>query len=290
MIVEELVIPEPFKTDKFELFQEGIYDNPGVNVYINTQKDFAFICPRPVVDYKEYLPRVKKLNLEKYKKQRSVYMERYLRIRSFVNNISNLLEIGAGDGSFLRIIKENHPTVGLSAVEPDASTLSQREEIENLENYESLEEICKYNNKYDAICLFHVLEHIIDPSAYLSKIGQSLIKNDSLVVVEVPFLFDPLLSVYGCETYKKFYFQSQHPYIYSNTSIVRLMESNGFVTKEVISYQRYGFENHLNWLANNSPGGNELFRNIFNETNKSYLTELEDFGKTDTVIWVGKLI
>jgi len=289
MIVEELVIPEPFKTDKFELFQEGIYDNPGVNVYINTQKDFAFICPRPVVDYKEYLPRVKKLNLEKYKKQRSVYMERYLRIRSFVNNISNLLEIGAGDGSFLRIIKENHPTVGLSAVEPDASTLSQREEIENLENYESLEEICKYNNKYDAICLFHVLEHIIDPSAYLSKIGQSLIKNDSLVVVEVPFLFDPLLSVYGCETYKKFYFQSQHPYIYSNTSIVRLMESNGFVTKEVISYQRYGFENHLNWLANNSPGGNELFRNIFNKTNKSYLTELEDFGKTDTVVWIGEL-
>jgi len=288
--MEELDIPEPFKTDQFELFQEGIYDNPQINVYINTQKDFAFICPRPVVDYKEYLPRVKKLNLEKYKKQRSVYMERYFKIRSFINNICNLLEIGAGDGSFLRIIKENHPTVGLSAVEPDVSTLSQREEIENLENYESLEEICKYNSKYDAICLFHVLEHIIDPSAYLSKIGQSLIKKDSLVIVEVPSLFDPLLSVYGCETYKKFYFQSQHPYIYSNTSIVRLMESNGFVTKDVISYQRYGFENHLNWLANNSPGGNELFRNIFNETNKSYLTELEDFGKTDTVIWVGKLI
>ena len=287
--MEELDIPEPFKTDQFELFQEGIYDNPGVNVYINTQKDFAFICPRPVVDYKEYLPRVKKLNLEKYKKQRSVYMERYLRIRSFVNNISNLLEIGAGDGSFLRIIKENHPTVGLASVETDISTLSQREEIENLKNHESLEEICEYNNKYDAICMFHVLEHIIDPSAYLSMISRLLIKNDSVVIVEVPSLFDPLLSIYGCEYYKNYYFQSQHPYIYSNTSIVRLMESNGFVTKEVISYQRYGFENHLNWLANNTPGGSELFRNIFNETNKNYKAEIEGFGKTDSVIWVGRL-
>jgi hypothetical protein len=62
------------------------------------------------------------------------------------------------------------------------------------------------------------------------------------------------------------------------------------VTKEVINYQRYGIENHLNWFANNAPGGNQLFRNIFSETNKSYISELEDFGKTDTVIWVGKLI
>ena len=136
----------------------------------------------------------------------------------------------------------------------------------------------------------HVLEHIIDPSAYLSIIGQLLSKNDSLVIIEVPSLFDPLLSVYGCESYKMFYFQSQHPYIYSNTSIVRLMERNGFVTKEVINYQRYGIENHLNWLVKDSPGGSEIFRNIFSKTNERYLTELEDFGKTDTVIWVGKLL
>ena len=286
--MEKLDIPEPFKTDQFNLLQEGIYDDPQINVYINAQKDFAFLYPRPVVDYKEYLPRIKKLKLERYKKQRAVYMERYLKIRSFINNISNLLEIGAGDGSFLRTIKENHPTAGLSAVETDISTLSQRKEIENLKNYESLEEICKYNNKYDAICLFQVFEHIIDPSAYLSIIGPLLIKNDALVIIEVPSLFDPLLTIYECESYKKFYFQSQHPYIYSNTSIVRLMERNGFATKEVINYQRYGIENHLNWLVKDSPGGSEIFRNIFSKTNERYLTELEDYGKTDTVIWVGE--
>jgi len=288
--MKELNIPEPFKMDQVELLQEGIYDDPQINVYINTQKDFAFLYPRPVVDYREYLPRANKFNLEKYKKQRLDYVERYLKIRSSINNISNLLEIGAGDGSFLRIMKENCPTVDLSSVEPDISTLSQREEIENLKNYESLEGVCKYNNKYDAICLFHVLEHIVDPSAYLSRISQSLIKNDSLVIIEVPSLFDPLLNIYRCESYKKFYFQSQHPYIYSNTSIVRFVESNGFVTKEVINYQRYGIENHLNWFTNKCPGGNELYRNVFNKINKSYVTELEDFGKTDTVIWVGKLI
>jgi hypothetical protein len=43
--MEELDIPEPFKTDQVELLQEGIYDDPQINVYINKQKDFAFLCP-----------------------------------------------------------------------------------------------------------------------------------------------------------------------------------------------------------------------------------------------------
>jgi 2-polyprenyl-3-methyl-5-hydroxy-6-metoxy-1,4-benzoquinol methylase len=274
--------------EQVELLQEGVYDDPQINVYINKQKDFAFLYPRPVVDYKEYLPRVKKLNLQRYKKQSLVYIERYLKIRSFINNISNLLEIGAGDGSFLRIINENYPTVDLSAVETDISTLSQREEIKNLENYESLEEICKYNNKYDVICLFHVLEHIIDPCDLISKIIK-VIHKDSLFIIEVPSLNDPLLSLYNCESYKKYYFQNQHPYVYSENSLKRLMEFNGFETKKVVNHQRYGIENHLNWLINGSPGGTAQFREIFNETNKSYTTEIEGFGKADSVIWVGRL-
>jgi len=290
MLKKKLNIPNPFNTEQFELFQEGVYDNPQVDVYINTQRDFAYLCPTPLVYYKKFTPRVRKLNLEEYKKQRSIYVERYLRVRSFISNISNLLEVGTGDGSYLRVIKENHPAIDLSAVEIDSTTLSQRERIENLKIYGSLEETCKYNNKYDVICLHHVLEHIIDPTAYLSMIKQLLIKKDSLLIVEVPSLFDPLLSVYECKSYKKFYFHSLHPYIYSNTSIVRFMESNGFVTKDVINYQRYGIENHLNWIVNNTPGGSDSFRNMFNKTNKSYLVELEDLEKTDTVIWVGKLI
>ena len=66
------------------------------------------------------------------------------------------------------------------------------------------------------------------------------------------------------------------------------MEYNDFFTKEVINYQRYGLENHLNWIIDNAPGGSKLFREIFCETNKSYIAELESIGKTDTVIWVGK--
>lgn len=281
-------IHEPFRSDKYEILQKGISDNPEVDVYINSQKDFAFLYPQPVLDYTDYLPRVKKLNLENYKKKKSVYEDRFNKISPFLkNNISSLLEIGAAAGSFLEIIKRETPDIKLAAVEPDTNTASLREKFVGTESYANLDEICSSNRKYDVICFFHVLEHIVDPSSFFLKLRQ-LMHSDTLIIIEVPSLFDPLLSLYNCASYKRFYFQTQHPYVYSRPSITRLMKYNNFKAAEIIDFQRYGLENHLNWLINDVPGGNELFRGIFSATGKNYITELENYGKTDSVIWIGK--
>ncbi|MEF9438498.1 MAG: class I SAM-dependent methyltransferase, partial [Candidatus Mariimomonas ferrooxydans] len=254
---------EPFISDKFEILQKGVSDNPEVDVYINSQKDFAFLYPQPVLDYTDYLPRVKKLNLENYKKINSVYEDRFNKISPFLkNNISSLIEIGAAAGSFLEIVKRENPDIKLAAVEPDTNTASLREEFVGAESYASLDEICSSNRKYDVICFFHVLEHIVDPSSFLLKLRQ-LMHSDTLIIIEVPSLFDPLLSLYNCESYKRFYFQAQHPYVYSRPSITRLMKYNDFKAVEIIDFQRYGLENHLNWLINDVPGGNDLLREIF---------------------------
>ncbi len=231
---------------------------------------------------------MKKLNLEKYKKKNSVYEDRFRRISPFLNNsISSLLEIGAAAGSFLEILKRDNPDIKLTAVEPDTNTAAIREKCVGAESYASVDEVCNSNKKYDAICFFHVLEHIVDPSSFFLKLRR-LMHSNTLLIVEVPSLFDPLLSLYNCESYRRFYFQAQHPYIYSKPSITRLMEHNGFEAVETIGFQRYGLENHLNWLINDVPGGNELFRKIFSTTGKNYITELENHEKTDSVIWIGK--
>ena len=67
------------------------------------------------------------------------------------------------------------------------------------------------------------------------------------------------------------------------------MEHNGFQTAELINYQRYGLENHLNWLSQGRPGGNDVFQELFSELEVAYIETLERHGKTDTVIWVGKV-
>ena len=286
---QELNIPIPLKDDEFELLQKGIYDDPRVNVYINQRRDFAILQSQPVVDYSDYLPRVKKLGLENYKLKSSVFKRRFEKISHFLRNgISSLVEIGAAEGYFLEIVKHKLPKISLAAVEIDQSTVAHREKVVGSENYQNLDELCNLGKKYDVVCLFHLIEHIKNPSSFLMKIRQ-LMHIDSILIIEVPSLSDPLISLYRCKSYMRFYFQAQHPFVYSSASLIRLLEHNDLQTQEVINYQRYGLENHLNWMINKRPGGNELFRKIFSKTNEDYISELEKYGKTDTVIWVGKM-
>lgn len=289
MLVNKLNIPEPFKSDEFVLLQKGIYDAPGVNVYVNMQNDFVFIDPQPEYDYTQYVPRVEKLSLEKYKQKRMSFERRFTKISYLLKErVNSLIEIGAGDGSFLEIIKETFPHILLAAVEPDVTTLSIRKNKNYLQNYKTLNDVCDLNIQYDVICFFHVLEHLTDPASFLDNV-RKLMHRNSIVIIEVPSLFDPLLTLYDCESYKQFYFQLQHPFVYSHQSLVRLMVHNNIQPVTIINYQRYGLENHLNWIIKSEPGGNELYKAIFHKTDQKYITELEEYGKTDSVVFVGKL-
>jgi len=281
-------IPSPFKGDEFELLQEGVYDDPQVKVNINKSRDFAFLHPQPHVSYDHYLPRVKKLNLDSFKKKGMIYERRFEKIsRVIKEGIFSLVEIGAGSGKFLEIVKRENSEIKVVAVETDQNTAFLREKIVGSENYDSLEQICALGKKYDVICFFHVLEHIIDLDSFFFHIHQ-LAHVKSTIIAEVPSLTDPLISLYSSKAYMKYYFQKQHPYIYSHASLERLMNYYQFKTLDIISHQRYGIENHLNWLIHKQPGGNEVFEKLFLETNQQYITELENSGRTDTVFWIGK--
>jgi|LQYC01.1.fsa_nt_gi ubiquinone/menaquinone biosynthesis C-methylase UbiE len=286
--MHEFDVPEPFNSEKFEVFQKGISDNPSTDVYINECRDFLFLYPTPKTDYDKYIPRVKKYGLAEYKKNLQVIRRRLNKIEHLLENKPHsLLEIGAGDGSFLQAIRKNYPKFHLTAVDKDQNTLHHRV-MNSDENYRDLDELLKINKCYEIICLFHVLEHLLSPSDFLPKIYR-LMFSTSFLIIEVPSFSDPLLSLYSNQAYSKFYFQSQHPYVYSSSSLQRLMEHNGFQTIELINYQRYGLENHLNWLSHGRPGGNEAFQELFKEVEVAYVTALERYGSTDTVIWVGKV-
>ena len=285
----EFDLPEPFNSDKFKVFQKGISDNPSTDVYINERRDFLFLHPTPKTDYDQYMPRVKKYHLTEYKKKLQVVRRRLNKIEHLLENKPHsLLEIGAGDGSFLKIVRESLSRIQLTAVDRDQNTVQDR--IKNSDkNYSELDELLRMNKCHKFICLFHVLEHVLSPSDFLAKIRR-LMFAASFLIIEVPSFSDPLLSLYKNQAYSKFYFQTQHPYVYSPSSLKRLMEHHGFQTLELINYQRYGLENHLNWLSQGRPGGNEVFQELFGELEVPYMAALERDGKTDTVIWVGNVI
>jgi SAM-dependent methyltransferase len=276
-------LPAPFHQEKFSSFRQGIYDCGETAVFINDERDFAFLYPRPEFSYQSYKPRVVALNLATYKKTLPVVTRRYEKIRDYLSNPKSMLEIGAADAAFLAYVKSRSPDIELASLEVDRNTRSGRDALPGLVQYETFDEIDTNGRRFGTVCMFHVLEHIFDPAEMLHKCIACLAPKGHLVI-EVPSLDDPLLSLYHVEAYQQFYFQRQHPYIYSKRSLGRLINALGLGLVELIGHQRYGLENHLQWLARGVPGGNERFRDAFGDCEDSYITALERAGHADSVI------
>ena len=137
-------------------------------------------------------------------------------------------------------------------------------------------------------CCFHTFEHILDPTEFLKAVCR-IMHKDSKFICEVPSLFDPLLTLFESPSFNSFYFQLQHPYVYSHDSIERIMTTNGFETERIISHQRYGLENHLYWLDVDRSGGERKHKEISSSVCFQYRENLEKEKFTDSVIWIGRL-
>jgi len=272
-------LPRPLNIDTYSLLKRGIFDADDIDVFINKSEDFAFLSPQPKANYEEYKPRVTTLNLSDYKKTRKVVENRWRKIESYFPMTGSVLEIGAGDGAFLSHVHEVRDDLSLACLEPDQSTKLSRKKYLWLAEYESLNIVKNKGVRFDLICLFHVFEHLLDPSYFLGQCAQIT----DQILIEIPSLKDPLLALYGVEAYRNFYFQKQHPYIYSSDSICRVLRHHDWNIETIVSYQRYGLENHLTWLSKGSPGGNSMLRKLFLKADKSYIEELEESGYSDTV-------
>jgi len=280
-------LPKPFNQETFNLIQKGIFDSEDTSVYLNDSKDFVFLFPIPIVDYISYVPRVKSLGLSTYKLTTAVTLRRFDKIKNYFSNGQKVLEIGSGTGEFLGHVSKLFPNTQIVSLEIDQNTKTTREKISGLKSYASFQEMGAKQETFDLICMFHVLEHIINPKEFLKNCLASLSPMGRLII-EVPSLDDPLLALYDSTAYRKFYFQRQHPYVYSSRSLCRLLEAENIHPEQMIPHQRYGLENHLNWLTKEKPGGNQQFRQIFNNCEANYMTALEKAGSTDAVIVIAK--
>lgn len=288
-IPDPLRLPHPLDSDSYRLLRRGIADDPTVDVYVNEAGDFAFLHPVPAIDYGTYLPRAQSLGLQAYKRYSDVLEQRLIKISPVLSAVSSILEIGAADAAFLALVHERFPMVDCHSIEPDQNTRAARDALPWLRQASSLAEAIEASIKADLVAMFHVFEHIEQPAEFLASVRQVLAPNGRLLI-EVPSLTDPLLSLYASPAYQSFYFQRQHPYVYSPPSLKRVLAANGFAVERFIPHQRYGMENHLQWLTAERPGGNPRFRDLFADVGSGYRSCLERAGMTDTIIVLAKVM
>jgi SAM-dependent methyltransferase len=207
-------------------------------------------------------------------------LERMARISADLSTPKRVLEVGCASGFMLLPLQaQGHSCM---AVEPSGLF---REDLNSrgLPTFESVDDlVASGDSSFDLIFHYFVLEHVGDPLGFIQQqIG--LLAPGGTLEFELPCGNDALLEVYKLDSFRDFYFQVGHQWVFTPQSLSWLLDKTG-MDVEVGLRQRYGLANHINWAENGRPGGNPVLAAIYGDAlDSAYRERLVDTGHADTL-------
>lgn len=190
---------------------------------------FVFTNPRPdqknigkyyeSEDYVSHSDKANNLVNILYKLVRTYTLgEKVSWINKYVKNKGRLLDYGCGTGHFLqRANKNGWETIG---VEPNKHAAEIAAKNKDLKIYGSIDQL-NQENKFDAISLFHVLEHVHDLTSTMNTLLEKLKKRGTL------FLAVPNNNSLDAKNYKEKWAAldvPRHLYHFNQDTMSRLAE------------------------------------------------------------------
>jgi len=189
------------------------------------------------------------------------------------------LDVGTGWGEVLELLGQSADCA--IGVEPQHSA-RQHACDRGLDVRGSIDDLG--DEQFDVITLFHVLEHIIDPVAFLSALRGRLAPG-GLLLVEVPHARDALLSLYECAPFRAFTLWSEHLVLHTRQSLSAVLAAAGYSCTAIQGTQRYPLSNHLYWLRHGQPGGHNIWSMLDGDAlGASYQAALSGLDCTDTLV------
>ncbi len=172
----------------------------------------------------------------------------YLTYRSRLDVIpftgeGRLLDIGCGNGRYLSTMRKlGWQTSGVEK-SPKASRYA-REELHLDVNTGDLLDSKYHDKSFDAVTMWHSLEHLYEPFQTLKEIGRML-NNDGLLVVAVPNI-----DSFVAKIFKTYWYGLQlpiHLIAFTPDSITKMLKSAGFDVQKIY-YDRRGSTLRLSLL------------------------------------------
>lgn len=148
-------------------------------------------------------------------------------IRKYTKPQGRILDVGAGIGAFLNTMKEKGWEI--TGIEPDAGAREQSKALFGLELSETsvLPQLPKAH--YDAITLWHVLEHVHDLHNYIETL-KSLLAPGGTIFIAVPNYQSADAGIYG--SYWAAYDVPRHLYHFTPKAIETLVQQHGLQLTE----------------------------------------------------------
>lgn len=174
----------------------------------------------------------------------STFIQNIPAIPSYVKN-GKILDIGCGDGDTLESLKKlGWETYGLDV---DARAV----EIANKKGHSvkrgTFRALSTYPDSYfDAIRLYHVIEHIDNPLACLSLIRKKL-KKEGELLIGTPNIHSPLASIFGSYWYNVD--TPRHLFLFSPQTLEKLLSKNNFVINKIEFCSAGGIPGSLQYVV-----------------------------------------
>jgi 2-polyprenyl-3-methyl-5-hydroxy-6-metoxy-1,4-benzoquinol methylase len=191
----------------------------------------------------------------------------------------NLLDVGAGTGAFAHTMQQGgwH----LTALEPDDTARQNA-----LSNYKiQLDEPVKLfslpGSQFDAITMWHVLEHVHDLAGYLERF-KIILKPDGRLIVAVPNHTSHDAAVY--QQFWAAYDVPRHLYHFSPESMKQLLSKHGFVVEKMKPMWFDSF--YVSMLSEKYKNGRSNFLKAMWVGLISNLKAVVDSSKCSSVIYI----
>ncbi|HEY5159255.1 MAG TPA: class I SAM-dependent methyltransferase [Anaerolineales bacterium] len=166
-------------------------------------------------------------------------------IHAKIQKITRNLEIGCSAGFLLVKLKEQYHC-DAAGIEPGIAFRDYAIN-QNLKVYSSMDELVQGGEeRFDLITMSHVLEHLVDPIAYLVRLRESLLTQDGRLFIEVPNLY-----AHDC-------FEFSHLYSFSAHTLQQVLQQSGFQIEHMVKHgqPRSRFTPlYINVLARPDPAG-----------------------------------
>jgi 2-polyprenyl-3-methyl-5-hydroxy-6-metoxy-1,4-benzoquinol methylase len=136
-------------------------------------------------DYISHTDTAKGVVNKLYRKVRNFTLEQKAKLVKEQTGVAagNLLDVGSGTGAFLHAMQKQGWQV--NGIEPDADARKLAEKQYGLQTNESPQLFQLQPSTYDAITLWHVLEHVHDLHPYIDQL-KKLLKPEGKIFIAVP--------------------------------------------------------------------------------------------------------
>lgn len=192
----------------------------------------------------------------------------------------SLLDVGAGTGAFAHTMKMRGWQV--KGIEPDAGARKIAQELFGMQLSPSMDEAQLRSNSYDAISLWHVLEHVHQLNDYVETL-KSLLTADGKIFIAVPNYMAADADIY--KTYWAAYDVPRHLYHFSPRSIEVLVQKHGL---KLISKHPMWFDSfYISLLSSKyKRGGKASWIGAGMSGLRSNFTAMADKDRCSSVLYV----